>query len=207
MRLPYRSPPTARRVVTATAHRGAASVGRGAQRLACPSVHRTGRHWVPTRPKQYARAVFSSRIPELPREGLELRVRHRMQRKVTLEGPAPTRYEAVVHEAAFRIRVSGRSTPRARLARPMELAEADHVTVRATPFDQDDFGGTWNAMMPAGGAVPKLDTATRDAPHGTGFVDSEAQLGFFRTSFRRVEAASLDPERSRDFIHRPAKAM
>ncbi|WP_073945862.1 helix-turn-helix domain-containing protein [Streptomyces kebangsaanensis] len=157
--------------------------------------------------EDYARAVFSSRIPELPSEELELRVRHRMQRKVILEGPAPTPYEAVVHEAAFRIRVSGRSTARAQLARLMELAEADHITVRVIPFDLDDFGGTWNAMMLAGGAVPKLDTATRDAPHGTGFVDSEAQLGVFRTLFRRVEAASLDPERSRDFIHRLAKEM
>ncbi len=55
--------------------------------------------------------------------------------------------------------------------------------------------------MYVGGAVPKLDTAVRDAPQGAAFIDSEAQLGAFRTLFRKVEAASLDPERSRDFIH------
>jgi transcriptional regulator with XRE-family HTH domain len=153
----------------------------------------------------YARAAFSSRIPELPQGDLELRVRHRMHRKVILKETTPTPYEAVIHEAALRIRVGDRATSRAQLARVLELSEADHITVRVIPFDLDDFGGTWSTMMLAGGRVPKLDTAVRDAPHGTAFVDSEAQLGVFRTLFRRVEAASLDPERSRDFIHRLAK--
>ncbi|MEV7860909.1 helix-turn-helix transcriptional regulator [Streptomyces hirsutus] len=156
---------------------------------------------------EYARAAFSSRVPELPEEELELRVRHRMQRKVILEPPDPTPYEAVIHEAALRIRVSDRATSRAQLMRVLELSEAGHVTVRVIPFDMDDFGGAWSPMMLAGGAVPKLDTAVRDAPHGTGFIDSEAQLGVFRTLFRRVEAVSLDPDRSRDFIHRLAKEL
>ena len=47
----------------------------------------------------------------------------------------------------------------------------------------------------------------RDAPHGTAFIDSEAQLGAFRTLFRKVEATSLEPERSRDFIHKLAKEL
>jgi hypothetical protein len=130
-----------------------------------------------------------------------------MQRKVTLEAPTPTPYEALVHEAALRIRVHDRATSRGQLARLLELSEAGHITLRVIPFDLDDFGGTWSAMMLAGGAVKKLDTAVRDGPHGTGFVDAEAQLGVLRTLFHRVEAASLDSERSRDFIHRLAKEV
>ncbi|KUN08416.1 DNA-binding protein [Streptomyces yokosukanensis] len=155
----------------------------------------------------YARAAFSSRVPELPREELELRVRHRMQRKAVLDRPAPIPYEAVVHEAALRIKVGDRTTVRAQLARVLELSEADHITVRVITFDVDGFGGTWSPMMLAGGTVARLDTAARDAPDGTGFTDSEAQLGVLRTLFRRVEAASLDPTRSRDFIHRLAKEL
>ncbi|GGS46202.1 helix-turn-helix domain-containing protein [Streptomyces cinerochromogenes] len=156
---------------------------------------------------EYARAAFSSRIPELPDEERELRVRHRMQRKVILTGPDPTPYEAVVHEAALRIRVGDRGGARAQLFRVLELSDADHITVRVIPFDLDGFGGAWSPMMLAGGRVPRLDTAVRDAPHGTGFIDSEAQLAVFRTLFRRVEAVSLDPSRSRDFIHRVAKEL
>jgi hypothetical protein len=55
--------------------------------------------------------------------------------------------------------------------------------------------------------VPKLDTVVRDGPNGTAFVDSEAQLAAFRTLFREVEAVSLDPDRSRDFIHRLTKEL
>ncbi|WP_445529329.1 helix-turn-helix domain-containing protein [Streptomyces cyslabdanicus] len=155
----------------------------------------------------YARAAFSSRIPELTNEELDLRVHHRMQRKVILEGPSPIPYEAIIHEAALRIRVSDRAVSQAQLDRVLELSEPEHVTVRVIPFDLDGFGGAWSAMMLAGGAVPRLDTAVRDAPHGTAFIDSEAQLNVFRTLFRRLQDVSLDPERSRAFIHQLAKDL
>jgi transcriptional regulator with XRE-family HTH domain len=157
--------------------------------------------------EDYAYAAFSSRVPELPREDLELRVRHRMQRRAIFERPTPTPYQALIHEAALRIRVGDRTTSRAQLARVLELSEADHITVRVIPFDLDGFGGTWSTMMLAGGTVSRLDTAVRDAPHGTAFIDAEAQLSVFRTVFRKVEAVSLDTERSRDFIHDLAKEL
>lgn len=157
--------------------------------------------------ENYARAVFSYRVPELPDEDLELRVRHRMDRKVIVEGSAPIPYEAVIHEAALRIKVGGRACSRAQLTRILELSEAEHIVVRVIPFALDDFAGATNAMMYAGGTVPKLDTAVRDAPHGAAFIDSEAQLGAFRTLFRKVKAVSLDPGQSRDVIQRLAKEL
>ncbi|MCD9873444.1 helix-turn-helix domain-containing protein [Streptomyces guryensis] len=157
--------------------------------------------------EDYARTIFSDRIPELPSDELELRVRHRMQRRAIFEGPDPTPYEAVIHEAALRIRIGDRAASRAQLNALLDLSESDHITVRVIPFDVDGFGGSWAAMMLASGAVPKLDTVVRDAPHATGFIDSEAQLSVLRTLFHRVEAASLDPERSRDFIHRLTKEL
>ncbi|WP_221348436.1 helix-turn-helix domain-containing protein [Streptomyces beigongshangae] len=157
--------------------------------------------------EDYARGLFSYRVPVLPDADLESRVSHRMDRKVIINGPAPIPYEAVIHEAALRIRVGNRSATRAQLTRILELSEADHITVRVIPFELDEFGGAWSAMTYAGGAVPKLDTALRDTAHGTAFIDSEAQLGAFRTLFRKVEAVSLEPERSRDFIHKLAKEL
>ncbi|MFF7748015.1 helix-turn-helix domain-containing protein [Streptomyces sp. NPDC007971] len=157
--------------------------------------------------EDYARAVFSYQVPVLPDEELELRVRHRMDRRVVLEGPDPVPYEAVIHEGALRIRVGDRAAARAQLVQVLELSDADHVSVRVIPFDLDGFAGAWSAMMYAGGSVPKLDTAVRDSPHGTAFIDSEAQLSAFRTLFRKVEAVALEPARSRDFIHRLAKEL
>ncbi|AWW38214.1 helix-turn-helix domain-containing protein [Streptomyces cadmiisoli] len=157
--------------------------------------------------EQYARGVFSYRVPELPHPDLELRVQHRLRRKSAIQGPAPIPYEAVIHEAALRIRVGGRAAAHDQLTHILELSEADHITVRVIPFHLDDFAGAWCALMYAGGGVPKLDTAVRDAPHGTALIDSEAQLGAFRTLFRKVEAASLDAKPSRDFIHRLTREL
>ncbi|MFD5659786.1 helix-turn-helix domain-containing protein [Streptomyces hirsutus] len=152
--------------------------------------------------EDYARAVFSSRLPELTAEEIELRIQHRRARQ---EFTIP--YEAVIHEAALRIRVSNRATSRAQLTRLLELSEADHITVRVIPFDLDDFASASGTMTYMGGSLPKLDTVVRDALHGSAFIDSEAQLNTYRTSFRKVEAASLEPEQSREFVHRLAKEL
>ncbi|MDW4910928.1 helix-turn-helix transcriptional regulator [Streptomyces sp. ADMS] len=155
----------------------------------------------------YAHALFSYMNPEFPEGELKHRVNHRMKRKVIIEGPNPIRYETVIHEAALRIRVAGRAASQAQLGRILELSEESHVTVRVIPFGLDDFAGAGSTMVYLGGAVPCLDTVVRDAPHGTVFIDSQAQLEHFRKLFRRVKAASLTPEQSRDLIHRMAKEV
>ncbi|AQS68037.1 helix-turn-helix transcriptional regulator [Streptomyces pactum] len=159
----------------------------------------------PLQTEDYARAIYTDRIPELPGEDLELRVRHRMQRKVILDGDKPTPYEAIIHEAALRIRVGNRATLRAQLADLLERSGSKNITVRVIPFDLEGFGGSWTPMMLAGGLVPRLDTAVGDTPHTAVLIDSDAQLSVLRTLLHRLEAASLDPTRSRDFIHSLAK--
>ncbi|MFF8945280.1 helix-turn-helix domain-containing protein [Streptomyces sp. NPDC014864] len=146
--------------------------------------------------EDYARAVFESRLPELTGEEIELRIQHRKARQ---DFAVP--YEAVIHEAALRIRVSDRVTARAQLTRLLELSEADHITVRVIPMDLDGFATASSTMTYVGGPLSKLDTVVRDAPHGSLLIDAEAQLTTYRTRFHRVETASLDPDRSRDFIH------
>ncbi|MFI9807171.1 helix-turn-helix transcriptional regulator [Streptomyces sp. NPDC052301] len=157
--------------------------------------------------EEYARALFSYVNPDFPESELERRVEHRMRRRVVIERPDPVPYEALIHEAALRIRVGDRAATRAQLTRILELSAVAHVTVRVIPFELDSFAGAGSAMVYAGGPVPQLDTVVRDGPHGTLLIDAEAQLGRFRTLFRKVEAVSLEPERSRDFIHKLAKEL
>ncbi|WP_221352984.1 DUF5753 domain-containing protein [Streptomyces beigongshangae] len=152
--------------------------------------------------EDYARAVFSSRVPELAHEELELRVQHRLRRQ-----QIAVPYKLVIHEAALRIRVSDRAASRAQLTKLLDLSGADDITVRAIPFDLDGFGRAASTMTYVGGAVPRLDTVVRDVPHGSAFIDSEAQLGAFRTRFLKLKEVALDPERSRDFIHRLTKEL
>ncbi|MFD0305414.1 helix-turn-helix domain-containing protein [Streptomyces sp. NPDC127119] len=152
--------------------------------------------------EDYARAVFSSRLPELTDEEVELRIRHRMARQ---EIRIP--YEVVLHEAALRIRVDDRATSKAQLAQLLTLSEADHITLRVIPFDLDGFAKASSTMTYVGGPLPKLDTVVRDAPHGSVFIDADAQLNTYRTSFRTVEASSLASEQSREFIHKLTKEL
>ncbi|MGC9376302.1 helix-turn-helix domain-containing protein [Streptomyces sp. MH13] len=153
--------------------------------------------------EDYARAVFSSRLPELTDEELDLRVRHRLtrQRKATFP------HRIVIHEAALRIRVGDRAATRTQLARLVEASETDRITLRVIPFDLDGFARASSTMTYVGGSVPKLDTVARDAPHGALLIDSQAQLDTYRTRFHKVEDVSLEPDRSRDFIHRLAKEL
>ncbi len=105
--------------------------------------------------EEYAHALFSYMNPEFPPPEVELRVAHRMRRKVVIEDPDPMPYETVIHEAALRISVAGRSAMRAQLRRILEMSEAEHVTVRVVPFALDDFAGAGSTMVYlGGGAVP-----------------------------------------------------
>jgi transcriptional regulator with XRE-family HTH domain len=155
----------------------------------------------------YARALFAYMNPEFPDSEVDLRVEHRMKRQIVIDGPDPIPYKTVIHEAALRIQVAGRAASRAQLSRILEVSEADHVTVRVIPFALHDFAGAGSTMVHLGGAVPRLDTVVRDAPHGTAFLDSEAQLEHFRTLFRKVKEQALPPEQSRDLIHRMTKEL
>lgn len=79
--------------------------------------------------------------------------------------------------------------------------------MRVIPFDTDNFAGASSALLYAGGPVPALDTVQRDAPYGIAFIDAAAQLLAMRTLFRKVESVSLDPPKSRDYIHRLTKEL
>ncbi|MFJ5039714.1 helix-turn-helix domain-containing protein [Streptomyces parvulus] len=155
----------------------------------------------------YARAVFGYMVPELPNSELTPRVEHRMRRRAVIDRDPPVPYETIVHEAALRIRVGDRAVSRAQLRRVLDESENEHITVRVVPFDTDHFAGAGAAMMHVGGPLPILDTVLRDSPSGTAFLDAQSQLERFRTLFRRVGEAALDPIRTRDFIHKLAREL
>lgn len=154
--------------------------------------------------EDYARAVIAYWRPELPETELAPRVEHRMRRKVVL---AATPYTVVLHEPVLRTRVADRRAARDQLTAILEQSESPGVTVRVIPFDVDGFAGASAELLYAGGRVPALDTAQRDTPEGSAFMDAAARLRSMRTLFRKVEAVSLESTRSRDYIHRLAKEL
>ncbi|MPY53690.1 helix-turn-helix domain-containing protein [Streptomyces acidicola] len=150
------------------------------------------------------RAIFSGSVPRLADEALETRVQFRLRRQEALAG---LRYEALIHEAALRIRVANRKVAMAQLLWLLEQSELPNATIRVVPFDVDGFAGVVDPATYAGGPVPRLDTVVVDNQHGSAFLDAEAQLARYREVLRTVEAAALGAVESREFIHQIAQSM
>lgn len=153
------------------------------------------------------RAILAPSVPQMSEEDLEARVRYRLRRQEFFDGDRCARYEAVIHEAALRIRAADSKVARSQLLHILERSDLPQVTVRVVPFDVDDFAGSNHPMLYAGGPLPQLDTVLMDTPHGGALVDAEAQLSRCRGILRKVEEAALGVIQSRDFIHRLVQRM
>ncbi|MEV0113338.1 helix-turn-helix transcriptional regulator [Streptomyces sp. NPDC050844] len=157
--------------------------------------------------EEQVRAIFAYSVPEFPTEELEARVSYRLRRQSVLDGDEAPPYEAVVHEAALRIRVANRAVAQGQLAHILEMTQRPGVTVRVIPFNVDGFAGVGYPMLYAGGPLPQLDTVQLDSVHGVAFLDGESQLARYRALFRKVQGVALDEVRSRDLIHRLIKEV
>ncbi|MGW1762744.1 helix-turn-helix domain-containing protein [Streptomyces sp. NPDC002073] len=157
--------------------------------------------------EDYARALFTGVIPQVPTDEVEARVEHRMKRRAILEGDAPPQFEAIVHEAALRMRVGGRKVARAQLEYLLQASERERITLRVIPFTSDDFIEVTQTVMYATGTVPQLDTVHIDTPFGGRFLDTVADLDRYRALLKFAERTSLDPDESRSFIHHIAREL
>lgn len=155
----------------------------------------------------YARTLFGAALPPLSPAEVELRVALRLQRQQVLYREEPITYVGYVHEAALRIEFGGVKVMRAQLDRLCELSERDNIGVRVIPFNAGAFPGAGQAVVYAEGPVPQLDTVELDSAHGPEFTHGQSQLDKYRAHLDWMEAASLSPSASRDFIHTIARQL
>ncbi|MEU5346327.1 helix-turn-helix transcriptional regulator [Streptomyces sp. NPDC020766] len=154
--------------------------------------------------EEQMRGIFASSVPLLSEEQREARVRYRLRRQEVLGEVA---YEAVIHEAAMRIRAADSKVARSQLLHVLEQSERPQVTVRVVPFDVDGFAGISAPLVYASGPVPQLDTVLVDTKHGGAYLDAEAQLNRYRAMLRTIEKVALGVVESRDFIHHLLQRM
>lgn len=157
--------------------------------------------------EEQVRAIFGSTVPRLPEGELDVRARYRLQRQEAFYAEPRARYEALIHEAALRIRAADSKVARNQLLHILERSEDPQVTVRVVPFDVDGFAGIGDPLLYAGGSVPQLDTVLMDSPHGGAFLDAEARLSRYREVLRRMEEVALGVIESREFMHRLVQQM
>ncbi|KUN80203.1 helix-turn-helix domain-containing protein [Streptomyces griseoruber] len=151
--------------------------------------------------RAYALEIFRQAVTELSPPDIEHRLSFRVKRQTILyRTDNPTPYEAIVHEAALRMKVGGPTVAREQLHYLLDMSEHDHITLRAITFDAGAYPGSGQSIYYAHGPVAQLDTVHLDQSHGIAFLDAEAQLHKYRTLFTRIEAVALSPEKTRDLI-------
>ncbi|HCA88006.1 MAG TPA: transcriptional regulator [Streptomyces sp.] len=157
--------------------------------------------------EEYSRALFSGVVPPLPTDEIDARVEHRWRRRGVLERENPPPYEAIVHEAALRMRFGGRKVVRAQLEHLLEAATWSTVTVRVLPFTVERFIEVTQPLLYVEGAVPQLDTVQMDSPFGGRYLDAEAELQKHRTLLDIARNLSFGVAQSRQFIHHIAREL
>lgn len=155
----------------------------------------------------YARTVFQQSIPDLPAAEVEQRVAHRSKRQGILHREPPTRFTAMIHEAALRMQFGGVDVMREQLRHLKSMGECKSVDILVVPFSAGVFPGAGQTVVYAEGPVPQLDTVQLDTEHGFVLVHSPAALEKYRTVLDRMESMALSPAESRGFIDSVIKTM
>ncbi|TQE15126.1 XRE family transcriptional regulator [Streptomyces ipomoeae] len=152
--------------------------------------------------EDHMRAAFRYGMLSWPLQEQNTAVEFRLRRQQVISTERATPYEAVIHEAALRLRVGGSKAARAQLEHILAVSERSHVTVRVVPFDSEDFAGAGYSMLYLHGPVPQLDTVQMDTGYESVFLDAESRLKEYRQRFERVSTTALSPAASRDLIIR-----
>lgn len=149
---------------------------------------------------EHAREIMNQVVPPLPRSEAEHRVSFRMKRQAVLDRADPAPYQALIHEAALRMRFGGRAGAERQLRHLLESGSRSHITVRVIPFAAGAFPGAGQPVYYIDGPVPELDTVQLDQAHGPVFLNAQAQLSKYRQLLSRLETLALDENSSRTLI-------
>ncbi|MER5767789.1 Scr1 family TA system antitoxin-like transcriptional regulator [Streptomyces sp. NPDC001985] len=155
--------------------------------------------------EEYARAVVALAVPPPDSSFLRRQLSHRLQRRDVLDRDQPPKCTFLIHEAALRMEYGGPEIARSQLDYLLQESERDNVTVRVIPFSVGGFPNAGSSTLYVYGSVPQLDTVQMDTATGPAFLDAETRLANYRAVLDQTEERSLDPKRSRDFIHEIAR--
>ncbi len=149
----------------------------------------------------HAREVFRQVVPELSPPEVEHRASFRIKRQAVLFRKTPVPYEAIIHEAALRMRFGGRDIAKQQLKHLLKMSDHPNISIHVIPFDAGGYPGAGQPIYYVHGPVPQLDTVQLDQSHGIALLNAEAQLDKYRKVLDRLMALSLIELESRALIH------
>lgn len=145
--------------------------------------------------EDYARAVIRGTLPMETADGVEARVRARMERQQVLDKARPLRFRTVVDEAALRRVVGGTEVMCAQLRHLIEAAQRPHIRLQVIPFGAGAHPGMPGSFVLMGFAdrtdpeIIYLDSLAGDL-----FLEAEVEVRRYDSIFDHLMAQALSPD-------------
>jgi transcriptional regulator with XRE-family HTH domain len=142
----------------------------------------------------YMRTLFRRSKPEEPAEAIDEFVEFRLRRqRVLTDEPLPY-YHAVIHEAAFHMRLVDRKTMMDQVKYLIEVSNFPNVTIQVMPFSADAYPATPGTPFTIFDTrTPALRTVYVEQPITSVFLSDKEHIGQFGTDFDRLSSVSLAP--------------
>ncbi|MEV0533092.1 helix-turn-helix transcriptional regulator [Kitasatospora sp. NPDC050463] len=148
----------------------------------------------------YARGMFSRRVPSLTIHEVDLYAAFRTQRRNILLRSPQKKLEAYVHESSLLTRFGGTDVLRDQLRCVIDDSLRDNISIRVIPFNVHTHPGPIESIIYSFGEVPELDTVEMESSRGPIFFDAPSELESYRAIFDRIGKVALTEEESRNII-------
>lgn len=163
------------------------------------SVHNYESLFVPglLQTQDYARAVIKAGLPLATEEDIHARIEARIRRQESLRKKDSIRLWTIVDEAVLHRQVGSAKVTAEQLEVLAEAATQPHITLQVIPFDSGAHAGMPGSFVimdfpnPADPALVYIDSMAGDL-----FLEHEADVRRFTTTFEYLQATALDPTSS-----------
>ncbi|MGK5642592.1 helix-turn-helix domain-containing protein [Streptomyces sp. URMC 126] len=148
----------------------------------------------------YARAVTGVSYAALGPDQVDSLVEVRMRRQDRLREDDPLTFQAVVTEAALRLRVGGPAVMRGQLKHLCAVSRLDNVSIRVIPFEAGERGAsTGSFVLFSSGKNASADVAFTESAENTAWLrEDPLTLRRLTRLFDNLSAAALSEDDSRE---------
>lgn len=158
--------------------------------------------------ENYSRAVISGVLPLASEEEVGFRVEARMQRQDSIKKKNPLRLWTIMDEAVLHRRVGGGEVMSEQLEVLAEAGKRPHITLQVIPFSVGAHPGMPGSFVVMDFADPAdNDLVYTDSMAGDLFLEREADVRRYTSTFEHLQAMALDPARSAKMIKEQADAI
>ncbi|RZU50133.1 helix-turn-helix protein [Krasilnikovia cinnamomea] len=154
----------------------------------------------------YAEMVTRALMPEAEDDEIERRVEVRMRRQQALTKPSKLSLWAILDEAVIRRKVGGDALMREQLEHLIAASRRPNVTIQVVPFGAGAHLGMPGSFLTLEFSDPDPPLIYTENSGGGLFLEQDADVARYRSSFQRLAAQALSPDDTLRMIKEAAEA-